>query len=193
MSTSCKRAPKTRLKGGNSRVRSEDQLHRSSRTNRGPRTKCIDHRGLIENRELKRAFVCFPRLVRVHRCPESSALSPNVASAFSTLLTNDPAMGCIACPVNVFSKANLGNFQGAPALFGYSAGVRRESSQQREADLRALQGHQETGRDSHHLQAQSKTQTEAGLIMARIAGVDLPREKKVEIGLTYIFGIGRAT
>lgn len=29
--------------------------------------------------------------------------------------------------------------------------------------------------------------------MARIAGVDLPREKKVEIGLTYIFGIGRHT
>jgi len=28
--------------------------------------------------------------------------------------------------------------------------------------------------------------------MARIAGVDLPREKRVEIGLTYIFGIGRA-
>jgi small subunit ribosomal protein S13 len=29
--------------------------------------------------------------------------------------------------------------------------------------------------------------------MARIAGVDLPRDKKVEIGLTYIFGIGRST
>ena len=29
--------------------------------------------------------------------------------------------------------------------------------------------------------------------MARIAGVDLPREKKVEIGLTYIYGIGRST
>lgn len=29
--------------------------------------------------------------------------------------------------------------------------------------------------------------------MARIAGVDLPREKRVEIGLTYIFGIGNAT
>jgi small subunit ribosomal protein S13 len=29
--------------------------------------------------------------------------------------------------------------------------------------------------------------------MARIAGVDLPREKKVEVGLTYIFGIGRST
>lgn len=29
--------------------------------------------------------------------------------------------------------------------------------------------------------------------MARIAGVDLPREKRVEIGLTYIFGIGRIT
>ena len=29
--------------------------------------------------------------------------------------------------------------------------------------------------------------------MARIAGVDLPREKRVEIGLTYLFGIGRVT
>jgi len=27
--------------------------------------------------------------------------------------------------------------------------------------------------------------------LARIAGVDLPREKRVEIGLTYIFGVGR--
>ena len=29
--------------------------------------------------------------------------------------------------------------------------------------------------------------------MARIAGVDLPREKRVEIGLTYIYGIGRTS
>ncbi len=29
--------------------------------------------------------------------------------------------------------------------------------------------------------------------MARIAGVDLPREKRVEIALTYIFGVGRST
>src|SRR5688500_14428481 len=29
--------------------------------------------------------------------------------------------------------------------------------------------------------------------MARIAGIDLPRDKKVEIGLTYIYGIGRET
>ncbi len=29
--------------------------------------------------------------------------------------------------------------------------------------------------------------------MARIAGVDLPREKRVEIGITYIYGIGRTT
>ena len=28
--------------------------------------------------------------------------------------------------------------------------------------------------------------------MARISGVDLPREKRIEIGLTYIYGIGRA-
>ena len=29
--------------------------------------------------------------------------------------------------------------------------------------------------------------------MARIAGIDLPREKRIEIGLTYIYGIGRST
>ena len=29
--------------------------------------------------------------------------------------------------------------------------------------------------------------------MARISGVDLPRDKRVEIGLTYIYGIGRVT
>lgn len=29
--------------------------------------------------------------------------------------------------------------------------------------------------------------------MARIAGVDLPREKRIEIGLTYIYGIGQVT
>ncbi len=29
--------------------------------------------------------------------------------------------------------------------------------------------------------------------MARIEGVDLPRDKRIEIGLTYIYGIGRAT
>ena len=29
--------------------------------------------------------------------------------------------------------------------------------------------------------------------MARISGVDLPREKRMDIGLTYIYGIGRAS
>lgn len=29
--------------------------------------------------------------------------------------------------------------------------------------------------------------------MARIAGVDLPREKRVEVGLTYVYGVGRST
>ncbi|MCI9067927.1 MAG: 30S ribosomal protein S13, partial [Lachnospiraceae bacterium] len=29
--------------------------------------------------------------------------------------------------------------------------------------------------------------------MARISGVDLPREKRIEIGLTYIYGIGRTS
>ena len=34
---------------------------------------------------------------------------------------------------------------------------------------------------------------EVGLRMARISGVDLPRDKRIEIGLTYFFGIGRTT
>jgi len=29
--------------------------------------------------------------------------------------------------------------------------------------------------------------------MARVAGVDLPRDKRIEVGLTYIFGVGRST
>ena len=29
--------------------------------------------------------------------------------------------------------------------------------------------------------------------MARIAGIDLPKDKRIEIGLTYIYGIGRKT
>ncbi len=29
--------------------------------------------------------------------------------------------------------------------------------------------------------------------MARIAGVDLPREKRIEVGLTYVYGIGQTT
>ena len=29
--------------------------------------------------------------------------------------------------------------------------------------------------------------------MARISGIDLPREKRIEVALTYIYGIGRST
>jgi len=29
--------------------------------------------------------------------------------------------------------------------------------------------------------------------MARIAGVDIPRDKRVEVSLTYIYGVGRST
>ena len=37
------------------------------------------------------------------------------------------------------------------------------------------------------------TKLNVGTFMARISGVDLPREKRVEIGLTYIYGIGRTS
>jgi small subunit ribosomal protein S13 len=41
--------------------------------------------------------------------------------------------------------------------------------------------------------AQNQQAREGGKLMARISGVDLPRDKRVEIGLTYIYGIGRPT
>jgi len=62
-----------------------------------------------------------------------------------------------------------------------------------QADLRALQGGPAARCGPRDLQAEPQAQATAGLIMARIAGVDLPREKRVEIALTYIFGIGRPT
>ena len=37
------------------------------------------------------------------------------------------------------------------------------------------------------------TKLNGGTLNARISGVDLPREKRVEIGLTYIYGIGRTS
>jgi small subunit ribosomal protein S13 len=39
----------------------------------------------------------------------------------------------------------------------------------------------------------SSAQAEARLVMARISGVNIPLNKRVEIGLTYIYGIGRST
>jgi len=39
---------------------------------------------------------------------------------------------------------------------------------------------------------QSEAQTEAGVTMVRIAGVDLPAAKRVDIALTYLYGIGRS-
>lgn len=48
----------------------------------------------------------------------------------------------------------------------------------------------ETARAEKH---KNKEIMEVQRRMARIAGVDLPREKRVEIGLTYIYGIGRSS
>ena len=55
-----------------------------------------------------------------------------------------------------------------------------------------VQGDQAQGRRARHLR-EPAAQAEAGLRrnMARIAGVDLPRNKRMEIALTYIYGIGR--
>src|SRR3954464_8726570 len=70
-----------------------------------------------------------------------------------------------------------------------------EGSTQRQNDVREVPDHppaRQRARDLH----QPAPQAAAGirrLGMARIAGVNIPREKRVEIGLTYIFGIGRST
>ena len=58
--------------------------------------------------------------------------------------------------------------------------------------MRALPRDQAARQDHGHLH-QPPPQAEAGLGKARIAGVNLPNQKRLEIGLTYIYGIGRST
>jgi len=55
-----------------------------------------------------------------------------------------------------------------------------------------LQGDQTRGNHSRSLQ-QSQAQAEARLARGRLAGVDIPNDKRVLISLTYIHGIGRST
>jgi small subunit ribosomal protein S13 len=59
-----------------------------------------------------------------------------------------------------------------------------------------LQNCQEERSHLRYKQEKSQVQTETGIILtifARIVGVDLPRHKRGEIGLTYIYGVGRST
>jgi small subunit ribosomal protein S13 len=58
--------------------------------------------------------------------------------------------------------------------------------------VRALPRHQATRPHDRHL-LEPTAQAKAGLNVARIAGVNLPTQKRLEIGLTYIYGIGRST
>ena len=59
--------------------------------------------------------------------------------------------------------------------------------------MRALPRDQAARKDHGHLH-QSATQAKAGVAtLARIAGVNLPNQKRLEIGLTYIYGIGQPT
>ena len=55
-----------------------------------------------------------------------------------------------------------------------------------------MQGHKAARGGAGHLH-EPPAQAEAGIAWRRIAGIDLPREKRVEVGLTYIFGVGRST
>src|SRR5438270_1991408 len=52
-----------------------------------------------------------------------------------------------------------------------------------------MQDHPARAADPRDL-LRAETQAEAGLAMARISGVDIPREKRVDVSLRYIFGIG---
>jgi small subunit ribosomal protein S13 len=58
--------------------------------------------------------------------------------------------------------------------------------------LRTLQGHPPSRHGDGHLH-ESQAQAASGVAEARIAGIDIPREKRVEISLTYVFGIGLPT
>ena len=73
---------------------------------------------------------------------------------------------------------------------------KNESKSFGQKNVQQVQSDQETRCPQGNLREQAP-QTEArikgGFALARIAGVDLPKQKRVEIGLTYIYGIGRTT
>jgi small subunit ribosomal protein S13 len=56
---------------------------------------------------------------------------------------------------------------------------------------RAAQGYR--ARDLREQAAQTETRIRRAAALARIAGVDLPRNKRIEIGLTYIYGVGKSS
>jgi small subunit ribosomal protein S13 len=56
-----------------------------------------------------------------------------------------------------------------------------------------VQDHPPPQSGSRHLPEQAPQATAGLIAMARIAGVNLPLNKRAEIGLTYIYGIGRST
>ena len=76
--------------------------------------------------------------------------------------------------------------------------MNNESKTVREAHVREVQDHSQKGPCNGDLR-KSEASAETGLSrkwrcfksMARIAGIDLPKDKRIEIGLTYIYGIGR--
>jgi small subunit ribosomal protein S13 len=67
----------------------------------------------------------------------------------------------------------------------------RESKTVGQADVREVQDHPPQWTGARDL-LEPPAQAEAGL-MARISGVNIPLNKRVEVGLTYIYGIGRST
>src|SRR3954470_4041618 len=70
--------------------------------------------------------------------------------------------------------------------------VNHESQSLSQAHVRAVPRDQAARPDHGHLHKPA-TQAKAGLAVARIAGVNLPNQKRLEIGLTYIYGIGQPT
>src|SRR6476469_5524903 len=83
-----------------------------------------------------------------------------------------------------------------PAARAAGAGHRLERDHEGttvgQADVREVQDHPPPWRGARDL-LQPAAQAAAGVAMARIAGINIPLNKRVEVGLTYIYGIGSST
>ena len=83
---------------------------------------------------------------------------------------------------------------GSPGLLSQIRTTARgdEGPSFRKTDVREVQGDPPWRGRARDL-SEPAAQAEAGLAVARIAGVNIPLNKRVEVGLTYVFGIGRST
>ena len=116
------------------------------------------------------------------------AQTPDVATI--CVLPRARRSACAAHVRDVVAAARRGS---QSRVAGHHAERDHEGTTVGQADVREVQDHPPPRRGAGDL-PEPASQAAAGVAsMARIAGINIPLNKRVEVGLTYIYGIGRST